>query len=340
MEIKICIEDKSQWDEYVKNSPKGTLFHLSGWLDAVERVFGYKQFDFVAKQDARIVGILPLFLCKNIFFKKTLISIPFASYGGILADTSEIYDSLLNKAIDLAKEKQVEYLELRNQEQTPMLEATQTLYVTFIRELPKNIQDCLSMLPRKARAEARHAIDNGLTTQTGPHLLDECYKLYAINSKRLGSPFLPLVFFKTLANNFKDTSTVLSVKIKDQTAASVFIFFYKDTMMPIYSGNLFKFTKYGTNNLMYLKTMELGTSMGFKYFDFGRSRKDSGPYNFKINQGFAPKQLFYQFYFNETKKMPNINPSNPKLGIFKTVWRNAPSILTNKLGPFLIKYVP
>lgn len=340
MEIKIGIDNKSQWDEYIRSNPKGTLFHLSGWLDAVDEVFSYKQFNLVAKQDGRIVGILPVFLCKNIFFKKTLISIPFASYGGILADTSEIYDSLLNKAIDLAKEKDVEYLELRNQEQAPSLEATQALYVTFIRELPENPQDCLGMLPRKARAEARHAIDNGLTTDKGPHLLDECHKLYAVNSKRLGSPFLPLVFFKTLANNFKETSTVLSVKIKDQTAASVFIFFYKDTIMPIYSGNLFKFAKYGTNNLMYLKTMELGSSTGFKYFDFGRSRKDSGPYNFKINQGFTPKQLFYQFYFNKTKNMPNINPSNPKLRLFKTTWRYTPAIVTNSLGPYLIKFVP
>jgi len=340
MEIKTGIENKAQWDDYVRQNPQGGLFHLSGWLGAVEEVFKYKIIYLSAQEGARIAGVLQLGLCKNIFSKKILVSVPFGTCGGVLADSEEAREKLTDKAIELAKELGAQYLELRNREKQKELQDVQELYVDFKKELPADPKQCLGILPRKARAEARHAIGKGLQTQTGIHLLRQCYDLYAINSKRLGSPFLPYKFFQALAGHFKEQSTVLSIKINGKAAASVFIFFYKDTIMPLYSGALWRFTKYGTNNLMYLRVMELGSSMGFKYFDFGRSRKGSGPYHFKINQGFEPTQLYYQFYLNKAKEIPNLNPSNKKLGVFKTLWRHTPSILTNKLGPYLIWFVP
>ncbi|MCM8761563.1 MAG: GNAT family N-acetyltransferase, partial [Candidatus Omnitrophica bacterium] len=205
--------------------------------------------------------------------------------------------------------------------------------------LPETKEECLERMPRKARAEVRHAIEKGLTYETGLEYLGDCYELYAANQKALGSPVVSRRWFVSLANSFKNETDVLVVKLADKPIAAVLSFFYRDTVLPFYGGALHKYEKYSPSNYMYLKLQEVGVERGFRYFDFGRSRKGAGPYYFKINQGFEPKQLHYQYRLIKARSLPDISPSNKAFDIAKEIWKHLPLAVTKILGPRIYKYV-
>lgn len=336
--INIDISDGAGWDGYVLKHPRSFFYHLCGWGKAFEDVFGFKKIYLEARNASEICGVLPLVLITTPFGKR-LVSIPIGVYAGALGDDPSVERLLLDRAIELAKELDCDYLELRNANKDERFAASKELYVTFIKPLPGAAGECLERMPRKARAAARHAIDNGLSYDVDVKYLDDCYSIYAMNQKDLGSPVVHKKWFTELAEVFKDKTSVLAVKHKGRPIAAVLTFFHKDTVLPFYGGCIPGSAKLNPNNYMYLKLQEYGVEKGYRSFDFGRSRKDSGSYHFKINQGFEPTQLYYQYYLNKAKKVPEISPSNKSFGIAKEIWKRLPLPVTRYLGPKLFKYV-
>lgn len=79
---------------------------------------------------------------------------------------------------------------------------------------------------------------------------------------------------------------------------------------------------------------------GLRFFDFGRSRKDTGAFRFKEHMGFTSQVLHYQFYFPRESKIPNLNPSNPKMNLPKKVLKKLPLSVAKVVGPMLVRYIP
>ena len=65
-------------------------------------------------------------------------------------------------------------------------------------------------------------------------------------------------------------------------------------------------------------------SAGLKVFDYGRSKKDTGPYAFKKNWGFEPQPLHYEYCLYKRDSIPQNNPANPKYRLFIAAWRKLP----------------
>ena len=337
-DLTISLSDGSGWDEYVLNHPDSLFYHLYGWGLAFEKVFNFKKFYLQAKRADKICGVLPLILVDTALGKK-MISIPIGVYAGVLSNEGTIDKMLIEKAVAFTKEFGCDYLEIRNLKKSYPDMPSKELYVTFIRELPATPQDCLGLLPRKARAAAREAIDKGLAYDVGLKYLDDCYNIYAINQRYLGTPVVAKKWFTALSEIFKDKTNILVIKSGQRCIASVLTFFYKDTVLPFYGGCIPGFFELNPNNYMYLKLEEYGIEKGYKFCDFGRSRKDTGSYHFKINQGFNPNQLHYQYYLNKAKKVPEISPSNKSFDLAKCAWKHLPLFLTKWMGPVVFKYV-
>jgi serine/alanine adding enzyme len=108
-------DDVVAWDTYVKNHPRGTLYHLSGWKRVTEEGYGHRTFYIMATQNSGdVVGMLPLVHLKHFLFGNNLVSIPFFDLGGVLADDEETEKALLSEAIRLGRELKVTSIELRH----------------------------------------------------------------------------------------------------------------------------------------------------------------------------------------------------------------------------------
>ena len=118
------------WDAYVLAAPKATFFHRAGWQRVLRTAFGHGTYFLKAERDGRLVGVLPLGHVKSLLFGNSLTSLPFASYGGVVADSEEAAERLEREAIDLARQLGVEYLELRQVQARKPGRPAQDLYVT------------------------------------------------------------------------------------------------------------------------------------------------------------------------------------------------------------------
>jgi len=330
---------RAAWDAYVDAHAGGTIFHRTQWKQAVERTFGHRATFLWAERDGRIAGVLPLFAVATLK-GRALVSVPYGVYGGILADDVEAEAQLLEAARALAASERVKYVELRSRTANGLGLPENDLYVTFERQLPEQAEDCLAIIPRKSRAAVRNGRTKFGVRSEFSDDFTALYGLYARNVRRLGSPTFPFRFLEELRAEFGDTMRVQNTLFEDRVVASVLTFYHKDVVIPYYSGcddNYF-FTQ--CNNVMYCDLMEDGVRRGFRRFDFGRSRREAGPYHFKVNMGFEPATLHYQYVLLGLKELPRINPSNPKFELPRRVWSRLPLGLTKIVGPQLLRYIP
>ncbi len=342
MNIRLCNDsDHGAWDEYVRNHPTGTFFHLSDWKKVVEESFGHQSHYLVAEGDpGKIAGVFPLFSIKSILFGKSMVSVPFGTYGGILADDEEIETNLYQKAVDLTKGKGLDYLEIRN-ETKPLPDLPgKDLYYVFKKEISGDDEENMKAIPRKARRMVRQGIKHGLQGDFGKELLDPFYDLFAFNYHRLGTPVFSKSYLKNLLETFGDQSSLLLITKGGKPLSGVLSFYYKDQVIPYYSGAYPDSQRHAANDYLYWALMSDAAAKGYRVFDYGRSKKDTGPFHFKRHWGFEPKLLHYQYYLNMLDSVPDISPANPKYQRRIEWWRKLPLWATKLLGPPIVKYIP
>jgi lipid II:glycine glycyltransferase (peptidoglycan interpeptide bridge formation enzyme) len=122
--------------------------------------------------------------------------------------------------------------------------------------------------------------------------------------------------------------------------SGVLSFYYQDTVLPYYAASRMEFRKYAPNDFQYWSLMEHAVGRGCRYFDYGRSKKGTGPFQFKVHWGFEPIPLHYQFYLNRLEELPNLNPLNPKHRLKIEMWKKLPKAVAKVLGPRIVKYIP
>jgi FemAB-related protein (PEP-CTERM system-associated) len=344
MKLKYIIEPFSNnveaWNDYVYNHEWGTIYHLIQWKNAIENTFHWKAEYYIVEKEQHICGILPLFLIKGPLLGTRVFSIPYAVYGGILANDKEIELELLKFAQNYTQQHEAQYLELRYLYNPGFKLPKLDSHVTFRKRIEGGPEDILQSIPRKSRASVRKGYEKfNLTVQIDKDL-DTLYRLYCLNKRKLGSPVYPKSFFKNLIEEFQKNSWIMTVYFKNIPVSSVIYFYFKDTCFPYFSGYNPKYLYTYANNVLYYELMKESMQRGYKNFDFGRSRVNSGPGAFKKNMGFEPIHLYYYYYLHCATEIPNISPTNSKFKPAIRIWKKLPLPLTRIIGPQVVKYVP
>ena len=342
MEVREWNSSMSQeWDDFVYSSPTGSIFHTTSWKNILERTFHYQSISLAVYEHNRMCGALPLFLVPKPVRGKNLVSVPFGVYGGICAETAGAEHVVLNAGKNLAVSRKVDSLEFRQVEKLDEALPTKDLYCTFAREIFDGEEKNMSAIPRKQRRMIRQGLSHGLQSKVGgAELLKVFYFVYSSSLRNLGTPAFPFVYFEHLFQELGEQCKILTVMYQDKVVASVLTFFYRDRVMPYYGGGLPEYQRYAIYDFMYWELMRFGWEHGYKVFDFGRSKRDTGPFHFKRHWGFEPQALPYQYFLPKGGAIPNVNPANPRFQPFIVLWKRLPLPLANRLGPFLIKYFP
>lgn len=332
---------ETAWSDYLDRHPDATFYHGLAWRRAVETAFGHSAYYLMALRDAQPVGLLPIFLVRSSLAGPILVSVPYAVYGGILADDQGVADHLFAAARDLAETTGAGYLDLRSRQavlpELPVIDK----YVTFVKPLPDTSEQVLPSLPRKARAAVRNAREKfDLTVDFDDQLLPAVWQLYSRSMRRLGSLNYPLQFFDQLIQLSPGQHLVQVVRYRRRPVAGLVSFIFRDSVLPYFSGCDEQYSFAGVNNFLYATLMERATTMGLRRFDFGRSRKDNvGCVEFKRHQGFSPQPLQYQAYVPPNGHDPLLDPSRTRYRLAGKVWRHLPLFLTRSLGAWLSRSV-
>jgi FemAB-related protein (PEP-CTERM system-associated) len=330
-------EDALHWDRFVELCPDATFFHRSGWKDVIEGCFGHRTHYLLAERASQIVGVLPLAEVKSFLFGHSLVSLPFCAVAGVAASDPEAVSALHQAARQLGKRLGVEHLELRNRSAREPGWPRQDLYAGFRKIILPDVEANMLAIPRKQRAMVRKGIKNGLTSRLDSDV-DAFFSLYADNVHRHGTPPLPKRYFEALCKIFGRDAEVLSITDPaGKVVSSVFSFYFRDEVLPYYAGDAVKARDLAANDFKYWELMRRACERGVRVFDYGRSKRGTGPFDFKKNWGFEPAPLAYEYCLYRRDSIPENNPLNPKYRALIALWRWLPVPVANFLGPHLVK---
>ena len=337
----LSAQDEARWDEYVMRTPSAEFFSLIAWRRVLEDAYGYKPHYLLVERDGAIAGILPLFLVSNLVTGKKLISVPFGVYGGVVADDEEAETALHEAARELGRERKVDYIELRYRTHAALpgwLPVEQ--YVTFTIDLETNDEAMMKRLPRDTRYMIRKGQKAGLVGTHGAEQMSLFFDLFARNMQNHGTPMFPRRYFDAIAKHLGPCMDLLIIRDGETPVAGVLSFLYKDSVLPYYAGVTEQARKVAGNNFLYWDLMSWSITRGIRHFDFGRSKKGTGAFDFKSGWGMTQTQLEYQILLVRRKSAPNFSPTNSKFAKAASIWSRLPLGLTKAIGPVISPWFP
>ena len=344
--MSVCVSefqphDHAEWDQFVLAHSHASPFHLLAWKKTIEESFGYRPVYLLARVDHRVRGILPLFLVRNPVIGKALISSPFAVYGGILADSSEARRAVYDHLRGLGDELGVDYIELRNAYSEQCVgESNVSRYVTFTQELVPEETALLESLPKKTRNLVRKALKTPFTTRYGVTNLDNLDAVHSRNMRRLGTPNFPRKYFASVLANFQEMVDVREVWLEGKVLAVSMNFYFRGQMHTYHAAADTRFNALGPNTYMYFDHLRWAGHNGFKTFDFGRSKKGTGVFEFKKHWNTTVRELPYEVILVKRKDLPNFSPANPRFDMAIQIWRRLPHPLTRALSRLVFPLFP
>jgi FemAB-related protein (PEP-CTERM system-associated) len=329
------------WDQFVMEHPFGSPFHLVGWKKTIEEVFRYRPVYLMCVDGARVRGVLPLFLIRNFLMGRVLISSPFAVYGGILADSPDVKTALGEHLRQTGEQLRVKHIELRNAFPEQCLTGCNlSRYVTFTKTAGPDEQTLLDELPKKTRNMVRKALKNPFATRRQTSQYRAFADLLSRNFRRLGTPDFPSKLFPVLLANFAGMIDIREVVLEEQVVAASLNFFFRGQMHTYYAASDPKYLSLAPNDFMYFDHLRWAGQNGYPTFDFGRSKKGTGTFEFKKHWGTNMRELPYEVILLKGKEVPNYSPQNPKFQIAIKVWQNLPLAVTRVLGPQIVRLFP
>ncbi|HKO87443.1 MAG TPA: FemAB family XrtA/PEP-CTERM system-associated protein [Burkholderiales bacterium] len=332
-------KDTARWDAFVECCPSASFFHRSPWRSILEDVLGHRTHYLIAERDDAVVGILPLAEIRSLLFGHSLVSLPFCVYGGAAVVEDAALRALHDHAKELGQRLGVSHLELRDREQRESTWPQQDLYVTFRKEILPDVEANMLAIPRKQRAMVRKGIKNGLLSHVDANV-DRFFALYAGNVHRHGTPPLSKKYFRALQRSFGADCEVLTVTdAQGRPLSSVLSFYFRDEVLPYYAGDDERARDLAANDFKYWELMRRACERGCRLFDYGRSKRGTGSFDFKKNWGFEPTPLAYEYCLYKGDQVPQNNPLNPKYRAFIALWQRLPLPIVNAIGPHLVRHL-
>lgn len=335
------------WKNFL-DSEKHLIVHTSQYKKFIDSAFKCRTYYVAAIEDKNGVNeiktLLPVFYIKHLLLGKKLISSGFLEYGSFAGSNKYVAD-IINYLYKEFSQK-AGYLEIRHgmegydKELSALMTKTNE-YKRVILELSsadkvwKNIQESKRKAIRKSERESiivRELFKNDIT---------EIYKIYLHNMKEFGSPGFSKKFFVSFFDNIaafnlgKCFGAFFEVNGKEKLVSVLLGFTYKDTVHITISVGDKKFLHLRPNDSVHWAFIKYACEHGFKLFDFGRVREDSGQLEYKKKWGVKIVDLPHYYLLWKSNSLPKVDPNNPKYKLAVAIWRRIPIFVSRYLGPWL-----
>jgi FemAB-related protein (PEP-CTERM system-associated) len=312
------------------------------WLTILREGLGHEPFCIELRDGSTTRGLLPLAFLKTRLFGKFLVGMPYLNVGGVIAEDDADAARLIDAAVQLADQLDVRYLELRHERRRPHAalnyESTQKVHMRL--ELPGDQDDLWRRFKPKVRNQIRKAEQHGLDVAWGgAELLDEFYRVFAVNMRDLGTPVFSRKLFASMLERLRGDAELCIVRQGAQACAAGLLLHGAGVSEIPSASSLRKFNHLNANMLMYWNLLCRSIARGQRVFDFGRSSADSNTYKFKAQWGAQPHPAAWQYYVRQGS-VGDMRPDNPKLQRRIALWRRLPVWLTRLAGPPIVRGIP
>ncbi len=337
-EVQIASEDDScGWDSFAARHPDATGYHVWAWRRVFQRAFGHESIYLIARGARGIEGILPLVQINSLLFGRTLTSLPFLNYGGVVSDSDSVARDLIDAAVTIARERRCCHVELRhNSQRFAHLPCRQHKVAMRLRIE----RDLWERLDRKVRNQVRKAQKSGLVVASGGReLLNDFYGVFARNMRDLGTPVYSARFFEQILDVFPNRTRLHIVRLRGKPVAGGLVYRTDTTVEVPWASSIREHNSLCPNHLLYWNVIESAAS-DCLVMDFGRSTPYEGTYNFKKQWGAKPLPLYWEYPLIAGDAPPDVSPSNPKFRLAVALWKKLPLAVATHLGPRIVRAIP
>ncbi|MFH1210399.1 MAG: GNAT family N-acetyltransferase [archaeon] len=341
---------KEKWNSYLLNNSKSSFFHTLEWKGIIEDVYRFEPYYFLAMDGDEVKGVLCSFFTRSIIFGKKIISTPFNFYNEPLFDDGDAASVLVKAVIDVAKERDVKYVEFKS-----LSEFDNSITSNF--SLVKNAHYFISGLPLKATPEESvksysHRLTKNLRTLKSNALknnmkvrelssisdlevfYDVLVRLYRDKHNMIPQPYS---LFKSLYDLGEKKFRLLVCTKDDRVIGGMVLLFFKDQVVYAYGASNPDYASFSPGTLLVDHAVNLVSSLGFRHMDFGvTSPYQDGLLAFKSSFGAIPKKLPFYYHLLNVDKVPELDYHTSFKSLRKP-FRFVPVPLIKKLSPIITR---
>ena len=342
----LASHEEQGWENFVKSHPAANLYHSLLWRDVIEKIFHHRPIYLIAEGQQGVTGILPMFLVKMPVLGSKLISLPYdIGSGGPLANDESSELVLTQRAIELAKEFQVQYLQLRCG--TPMASIEnlgfQVDEPVLISEMElSGEEEVLAGFSKDHRKAIRKAETRGVQIRTAHSLEDfeNFYQVYLVVFRDFGTPPYGGDYFPVLHERLASTGAVrlLLAEVDGRCIGGLLLFCWGKNLVSKFAACLPQFVDKRAYPLLYWRAIQLGMELGCRRLSWGTSSRDqTGLIAFK--EGWGSKThpaLVYSLPIQS--QMPSLAKYYDSDGFERRVWKKLPIGVTSVIGELLNRW--
>jgi FemAB-related protein (PEP-CTERM system-associated) len=303
---------------------------------------GHTPYCLEAVEDGQTRGFLALAYVKSFLFGRFLVSLPYLNYGGPVADDDAVSELLIDRAVELADDLSVRYLELRHELPIahPQLKDTRTDKVNMRLDLPATPGTLWDELDAKVRNQVRKGQKSDLVVSWGGRdQLSAFYAVFSRNMRDLGTPVYGKRLFRAILDQFPERAEICVVRAGNLPVGGALLLHGWGVSEVPSASTLRSHNHTCANMLMYWHLLERAVQRGQHTFDFGRSSHDSPTMRFKKQWGASPANSEWQFYLR-SGQVGGMQKENPRYQRFIRIWQRLPVMLTRLIGPRIVRGIP
>jgi len=314
---------------------------MAPWPELIERAFGNPTRVWVAlSEDGAILGGVPLTFFNSGLFGRFAVATPYFNYGAVLTPYFNIMQALFEQMRLICDVEQLDHIEVRSMQPGWGPESV-SKKASMVLPLPKTQAELNKQLGAKVRAQAKKAEAYNPEVQFGGlELLDEFYRVFAINMRDLGTPVYAKRWFEAILSQGAIDASLVVVRVNDRAVSVGFLIGHNGMLEIPWASTIKEANAMDTNMWMYRQILDFAVGKGYRFFDFGRSTKGSGTYRFKKQWGARPYDHYWYYALPKGGSLPGLNPDNPKFRLLIAVWKKLPVWLTTLIGPPIVKNIP
>lgn len=322
----------------------GTLApsQLPVWPAILQDALRHRPYWLTAQEGSRLGGCLPLCYVRSRLFGRFLVSLPYLNSAGVVATSDEAAAALIDRAVALADELDVRYLELRHERRIahPALGSEATSKVHMRLALPESADTLWNQLKAKVRNQVRKGREPGFDVRWGgAECLDNFYTVFSRNMRDLGTPVYGRRLFSAIIERCAGAAEFCIVLHGPKPIAAAILVHGRGVTEVPSASSLREYNSANANMLMYWHLLERTIERGQGVFDFGRSTLDGNTYRFKKQWGAETHPAIWQYYVRRGA-VGDMRPDNSRYQRMIRVWQRLPVWATRWLGPPIVRGIP
>lgn len=269
-----------RWERFVEQHPRASIFHTRGWLEALQRTYGYEPVVYTtASESEELRNGLVLCRIKSWLTGRRLVSLPFSDHCAPLVDAEEEYESLIASLIDTASSQHCKYVEMRPLGDSEFsavgngMARYQSFYLHTLDLRPER-GDLFHSFHRKAVQQSiKRAEREKLSSVEGrsPEIVRRFYRLLIRTRRRHAVPPQPIKWFQNLVDCLGSQVTIRVASKGEEPIASILTLSFNEQVYYKYGCTDERFHNLGGVQLLLWRAINAEKERGARLLDMGRS---------------------------------------------------------------------